>query len=51
VVRNLELPTFDAHIRPRTPEQSDVLDGLSKRWGLGGSLQRARHALDTMDAS
>jgi 5'-3' exonuclease len=47
VVRSLELPTFDARIRPRTPEQSDVLDGLSKRWGLGGSLQRARHALDS----
>jgi 5'-3' exonuclease len=51
VVRNLDLSTFDAHIRPRTPEQSAILDGLSKRWGLGGSLQRARQALDSMAAS
>ncbi|HEY4268641.1 MAG TPA: 5'-3' exonuclease [Galbitalea sp.] len=50
VVRNLELPRFDAHIRPRTPEQSDILDGLSTRWGLGGSLDRARHALDSVRA-
>jgi 5'-3' exonuclease len=51
VVRDLELSPFDAHIRPLTPRQSDNLDGLSKRWGLGGSLQRVRHALDTMAAS
>jgi 5'-3' exonuclease len=51
VVRDLELSTFDAQIRPSTPEQSDVLDHLSKRWGLGGSLQRARHALDSAPAS
>jgi 5'-3' exonuclease len=47
VVRNLELTTFDARIRPRTPEQSEILDGLSKRWGLGRSLERAGHALDS----
>jgi 5'-3' exonuclease len=51
VVRDLELSTFDAQIRPRTSEQSDILDGLSKRWGLGGSLERARHALDSMSGS
>ncbi len=51
VVRNLELPPFDARIRPRTSEQSDILDALSKRWGLSGSLQRARHALDSVPAS
>jgi 5'-3' exonuclease len=51
VVRDLELPGFDAHIRPRTSEQSDILDRLSTTWGLGGSLQRARHALDSMPAS
>jgi 5'-3' exonuclease len=51
VVRDLELSTFDALIRPRTAEQSDVLDGLSTRWGLGASLQRARHALDSVTAS
>ena len=48
VVRDLELAPFDARIRPRTPEQSDTLDGLSKRWGLGGSLDRARRALDSV---
>ena len=48
VVRDLELPTFDGRIRPRTSEESDVLDGLSKRWGLGGSLERARRALDSV---
>jgi len=46
VVRDLELPAFDAHIRRRTVDQSEVLDDLSKRWGLGSSLQRARAALD-----
>jgi len=46
VVRNLELPTFDARIRSRTSRQSEILDGLSERWGLGGSLGRARHALE-----
>lgn len=51
VVRDLELPAFDARIRPRASEQSDLLDALSKKWGLGGSLQRARHALDSMAAS
>jgi 5'-3' exonuclease len=51
VVRNLELPTFDARIRSRTPEQSAILDGLSKRWGLGGSLTRVRHALDSRFAA
>jgi 5'-3' exonuclease len=46
VVRNLELSEFDAHIRPRASEQSEILDGLSTRWGLGTSLQRALRALD-----
>jgi 5'-3' exonuclease len=46
VVRDLELPEFDARIRPRTSEESDVLDGLSKRWGLGGSLERVLRALE-----
>jgi 5'-3' exonuclease len=51
VARDLEMPPFDARIRPRSPEQSDVLDDLSERWGLGGSLQRARHALDSVPSS
>jgi 5'-3' exonuclease len=51
VVRDLDLSPFDAHIRPRTPEGADVLDGLSKQWGLGGSLGRARRALDAVTAT
>ena len=51
VVRDLELSTFDARIRPVTSDQSDVLDGLSKRWRLGGSLERARQALDARAGS
>jgi 5'-3' exonuclease len=51
VVRDLKLPTFDAVIRARTSEESDTLDALSTTWGLGGSLQRARHALDAIAAS
>jgi len=45
VVRNLQLPEFDARIRPSTPEQSAALEALSEKWGLGSSLQRARSAL------
>lgn len=48
VVRDLELPAFDAHIRPPTAEQAHLLDELSRRWGLGGSLQRASHGLDSV---
>lgn len=51
VVRDLELPEFDALIRPRTSEQSDAVDRLSERWGLGGSLQRVCRALDSMSGS
>jgi 5'-3' exonuclease len=47
VVRDLELAAFDARIRAGTPEESDILDDLSKRWGLGGSLDRACRALDS----
>jgi 5'-3' exonuclease len=51
VVRDLELSPFDAQIRPLTPEQSNILDALSTKWGLSGSLQRARRALDSAAAS
>jgi 5'-3' exonuclease len=51
VVRTLELSPFDARIRPRSAEQSEVLDVLSERWGLGGSMQRARKALDAVDGA
>jgi 5'-3' exonuclease len=51
VVRNLELSPFDGRIRNRTLEQSETLDDLSQRWGLGGSLGRARAALDAVAGS
>jgi len=45
VVRDLDLPEFDARIRPSTPEQSAALEALAEKWGLGSSLERARAAL------
>ncbi|HEU4807285.1 MAG TPA: 5'-3' exonuclease [Homoserinimonas sp.] len=48
VVRDLQLPEFDARIRPSTPEQSAELDRLSADWGLGSSLKRARDALSAL---
>jgi len=45
VVRDLELPEFDARIRPGTPTQHAELERLSTEWGLGSSLDRARAAL------
>jgi len=48
VVRNLELPAFDARIRPQTPEQVASLERLSAEWGLESSMKRVRQALATM---
>lgn len=45
VVRDLELPQFDARIRASTLEQSAELDRLSVDWGLGSSMKRVRDAL------
>ena len=45
VVRDLELPEFDAGIRVSTHEQRADLDRLSATWGLGASMTRARDAL------
>ena len=45
VVRNLDLPAFDARIRPSTPEQEAELERLSTEWGLSSSMRRAREAL------
>ena len=42
VVRDLDLPDFDARIRPT---DAAPLDALSATWGLGTSLERARAAL------
>ncbi|TFB86257.1 5'-3' exonuclease [Cryobacterium algoricola] len=45
VVRELVLPTFDARIRPATPEQDADLDRISAEWGLDSSMKRVRAAL------
>ena len=45
VVRDLELPEFDAGIRLSTREQAAELDRLSAEWGLGASMTRVRDAL------
>ncbi|MCU1441023.1 MAG: 5-3 exonuclease [Rhodoglobus sp.] len=45
VVRDLELPQFDARIRAATPERASDLDRLTTQWGLSGSMKRARAAL------
>ncbi|TFD46005.1 5'-3' exonuclease [Cryobacterium frigoriphilum] len=45
VVRDLDLPRFDARIRPGTPEQIAALERLSAEWGLASSMTRARAAL------
>jgi 5'-3' exonuclease len=46
VVRDLDLPDFDARIRYATPEGTAELDRLATESGLGASLMRARGALD-----
>lgn len=45
VVRDLDLPEFDARIRSSTPEQVAELEKLDAKWGLSSSLKRAREAL------
>lgn len=45
VVRDLQLPAFDARIRQSTPEQDAELDRLSAEWGLTTSMKRVRAAL------
>lgn len=50
VVRDLDLPDFDARIRVGTGEQAAELDRLSTEWGLGSSLTRARDALAAVAA-
>ena len=47
VVRDLDLPPFDARIRPSTPDQLAALTRLSAEWGLGASMTRAHEALHT----
>jgi 5'-3' exonuclease len=45
VNRGLGLEALDASIRPLDGGQTAALDALSKKWGLGGSLNRAIRAL------
>ena len=45
VVRDLDLPAFDARIRTSTPDQVTELERLDAEWGLSSSLKRAREAL------
>jgi 5'-3' exonuclease len=48
VVRDLELPEFDARIRVCTDERTAELDRLSGDWGLGSSMKRARGTLGAL---
>lgn len=48
VVRDLDLPAFDARIRESTPEQVAELERLDVAWGLSSSLKRAREALASL---
>lgn len=45
VVRDLDLPTFDARIRMPDAEQEVQLEELTATWGLSTSMKRAREAL------
>lgn len=45
VVRDLELPPFDARIRVADAAGAGALDTLGARWNLGASLARVRAAL------
>jgi len=45
VVRDLDLPAFDARIREFDSERRTQLDRLSTEWGLGASMTRAVAAL------
>jgi 5'-3' exonuclease len=45
VVRDLDLPDFDARIRVPSAEQDATLNRLSATWGLSSSMKRAREAL------
>ncbi|WP_196904876.1 MULTISPECIES: 5'-3' exonuclease [unclassified Cryobacterium] len=45
VVRDLDLPVFDARIRVGTGDRAAELDRLAAEWGLESSLTRAQDAL------
>ncbi len=49
VTRDLDIHEVDAGIHPLDAGRLDALSALSKKWGLGGSLERAVRALGTAD--
>lgn len=51
VVRDLELPDFDARIKAITPERASELDRLDAQWALGSSLKRVLEALRVVHSS
>jgi 5'-3' exonuclease len=48
VVRDLELGTFDATLRPLRPEEAQRLEQLAKDLNLGGPSRRIRQALEAV---
>jgi 5'-3' exonuclease len=48
VVRDLELPSFDARITVPGAEREAELERLTTEWGLGSSMKRVRAALDAL---
>ncbi|WP_188677905.1 5'-3' exonuclease [Subtercola lobariae] len=51
VVRDLDLGEVADTIEPLTPKQLDRITELAAEWGLGGSADRARTALDARAAA
>lgn len=51
VVRDLDLPEFDATLRPVTGARRDALEALVEEWNLGGSVARVLAALDATPRS
>lgn len=45
VVRDLDFGSFDAQIRPLPADQLTDVEQLAEKWGLGGSMKRALHAV------
>ncbi|GGY02656.1 5'-3' exonuclease [Streptomyces minutiscleroticus] len=45
VASDVPLPEVDTAL-PRTPRDAEALEGLGRRWGLGGSLQRLLTTLE-----
>jgi hypothetical protein len=45
VVRDLQLPAFDARIREFSADQEAGIQQLSETWGLSTSMERAVKAL------